>query len=96
VIIDGGKGRVSAAKEVLDESASTRSHSPGWLAKSASEGLGTVRLRRPAGRRPEAEAAILPVFGLDPSGARRAGQQIAAVPGIGRALAEKIKTTLEA
>ena len=131
VIIDGGKGQVSAAKDVLDElglhdlplaglakereelflpgsrradraaadvvgalpgpaaarrGAPVRDHLPPLAARPAD---GPVRVRRPAGRRPEAQARAAEGVRLDQAGARGAGRAdrggAGHQPGAGRA-----------
>ena len=139
VIVDGGKGQVSAAKEVLDEiglhdlplaglakereelflpgpsradraagdvagpvprpaparrGAPVRHHLPPRPARQAH---GPVGVRRPARRRPEAPRGAAARCSVRSSGsARRRSSRSPRCPGIGAALAARIKATLEA
>jgi excinuclease ABC subunit C len=138
VIVDGGKGQVSAAKEVLDELglhdqplaglAKEREElflpgraDPVILPPTSSALYLVQRIRDEAHRfaimyhrdlrskasvrsafddlagvGPKRRQALLRVFGSIKRVREAPVEQIAAVPGIGRALAEKIKATLEA
>ncbi len=138
VIVDGGKGQVSAAREVLDEVglhdlplaglAKEREElflpgrsEPVLLAPTSSALYLVQRLRDEAHRfaityhrslrdrrtvrsafddlpgvGPKRKRELLKVFGSIKRVRDAPVQQIAAVPGIGRALAERIKATLEA
>ena len=138
VIIDGGKGQVERAKEVLDELGLHDIPLAGWprSARSCSgraiaepvvlprdvvgavprpapprrgppvrdhlpprpalEAPDALCLRRPARRRPEAATGAARVFGSAKRVREAPVEQIAAVPGIGAALAARIKQTLEA
>jgi excinuclease ABC subunit C len=138
VIVDGGKGQVSAAKEVLDELglhdlplvglAKEREElflpgrSEPVVLPSTSQALYLVQRIRDEAHRfaityhrslrarsttrsafddlpgvgPKRRQALLRVFGSLKRVREAPIEQIAAVPGISRALAERIKTTLEA
>jgi excinuclease ABC subunit C len=138
VIVDGGKGQVSAAKEVLDELglhdqplaglAKEREElflpgraDPVILPPTSSALYLVQRIRDEAHRfaimyhrdlrskasvrsafddlagvGPKRRQALLRVFGSIKRVREAPVEQIAAVPGIGRALAERIKATLEA
>ena len=139
VIIDGGRGQVSAAKEVLDElglhdlplagpgqgargavPARTRRARPParrprrrctWSSGCATRRTGsrsrtTANLRAKRSTRsafddlpgvgPKRRRELLKVFGSAKRVREAPVEQIAAVPGISRALAEKIKAHLEA
>ena len=139
VIVDGGKGQVSAAKAVLDELRPARpaagrsgqgargavpagSHRPDraavdlvractWSSACATRRIRfaityhrTLRDRRTVrsafddlpGVGPKRKRELLKVFGSIKRVKEAPVEQIAAVPGIGRALAERIKATLEA
>ena len=139
VVIDGGRGQVSAAKAVLDELGlhDLAARRPGQGARGAvparpagpdrPAGDVTGALPRPAAARrgaplrdhlsprpagrsgrsgrafddlpgvgPKRKRELLKVFGSIKRVREAPVEQIAAVPGIGRALAERIKATLEA
>ena len=139
VIVDGGSGQVSAAKEVLDElglhdlplaglakereelflpgrsdpvvlpatssalylvqrlarrGPSLRDHVP--PRRCATSGPSAVAFDDLPGVGPKRKRELLKVFGSIKRVREAPVEQIAAVPGIGRALAERIKATLEA
>ena len=117
VIVDGGKGQVSAAKVVLDELglhdlplaglAKEREElflpgrSDPIVLPATSSALYLVQRLRDAfddlpGVGPKRKRELLKVFGSIKRVREAPVEQIAAVPGIGRALAERIKATLEA
>jgi excinuclease ABC subunit C len=107
VIVDGGKGQVSAAKEVLDELglhdlplAGLRDEAHRF-AITYHRDLRAKRSVRSAfddlaGVGPKRKRELLKVFGSVKRVRDAPVEQIAAVPGISRALAERIKATLEA
>jgi len=105
VVIDGGKGQLSAAKEVLDELGygdlmqrlRDEAHR---FAITYHRALRAKAATRSAfddlpGVGPKRRAALLRVFGSAKRVREAPLEQIAAVPGIGEALAVKIKAGLE-